>query len=280
MYATLGAVRSKTQKISPKKASDMLAANTTNRPISKPVVRSFADVMRRGEWRVTHQGIAFDTNGVLVDGQHRLAAVLEADMPIEMTVFTEVPPETFDVLDTGKRRNAADVLAIDGETKTLMLASMLRTVWLYQHRPEQSWSGRAASVSNPEIRQTLGEHPGIRDCVTLGERIAAETGMIKSAAGAASYLVDHANPQADLDPWWEGIIEGAGLGKNDPRLRFRNTMLRMAREQASHTQRRRNTREHVALYLKAFNAWAGGEALHQLRYSAQQPLPPIATAGT
>lgn len=258
----------------------MLAANTTNRPISKPVVRSFADVMRRGEWRVTHQGIAFDTNGVLVDGQHRLAAVLEADMPIEMTVFTEVPPETFDVLDTGKRRNAADVLAIDGETKTLMLASMLRTVWLYQHRPEQSWSGRAASVSNPEIRQTLGEHPGIRDCVTLGERIAAETGMIKSAAGAASYLVDHANPQADLDPWWEGIIEGAGLGKNDPRLRFRNTMLRMAREQASHTQRRRNTREHVALYLKAFNAWAGGEALHQLRYSAQQPLPPIATAGT
>jgi hypothetical protein len=38
---------------------------------------------------VTHQGIAFDTQGVLVDGQHRLAAIIEADRPVELTVFTE-----------------------------------------------------------------------------------------------------------------------------------------------------------------------------------------------
>jgi hypothetical protein len=41
-----------------------LAANTTNRPVSKAVVRSFAQAMRRGEWMVTHQGIAF--SGVIV----------------------------------------------------------------------------------------------------------------------------------------------------------------------------------------------------------------------
>jgi hypothetical protein len=51
---------------------------------------------------------------VLVDGQHRLAAIIEADLPIEVTVFTDVGAGTFDVLDTGKRRNAADVLAIEG----------------------------------------------------------------------------------------------------------------------------------------------------------------------
>jgi hypothetical protein len=60
-------------------------------------------------------GIAFDTNGVLVDGQHRLAAIVEADLPVELTVFTEVGQGAFDVLDTGKRRNAADILAIEGE---------------------------------------------------------------------------------------------------------------------------------------------------------------------
>jgi hypothetical protein len=84
------------------------------------VVRSFAEAMRRGEWLVTHQGIAFDVNGVLVDGQHRLAAVIEADQPVEMTVFTEVPEGAFDVLDTGKRRTAADVLAIEGEKEQLI----------------------------------------------------------------------------------------------------------------------------------------------------------------
>lgn len=270
-------VRSKVQTITPTKASRWLQLNTANRPTSKPVVHSFAEVMRRGDWKVTHQGIAFDTNGVLVDGQHRLAAVVEADAAVDMTVFTSVPADTFDVLDTGKRRNAADALAIEGEKSTPVLASMLRTVWLYHHRPDATWSGRTATVTNRQILDTLHEHPGVREYVVLGERTATETGMIKSAAAAASYLVDHANPQADLDPWWEGLLEGAGLTRDDPRLRFRNTMLRMAREQASRTQRRRNTREHVALYLKAFNAWATGNSLHQLRYTAREPLPPIAT---
>ncbi len=102
-----------------------------------------AEAMRRGDWLVTHQGIAFDTNGVLVDGQHRLAAIIEADLPVEVTVFTDVEPDTFDVLDTGKRRNAADVLAIEGEKSTATLAAMVRTVWQYENRPEASWSGGA-----------------------------------------------------------------------------------------------------------------------------------------
>ena len=122
-------MRSRVQTITPGKAAEYLQRNTANRPLSQRTVRDFAAAMRRGEWRVTHQGIAFDTTGALVDGQHRLAAVVEADLPVEMTVFADVPDGAFDVLDTGKRRNAADVLAIEGEKSAVMLAAMVRTVW-------------------------------------------------------------------------------------------------------------------------------------------------------
>jgi hypothetical protein len=37
--------------------------------------------------------------------------------------------------------------------------------------------------------------------------------------------------------------------------------------------RRRDTREHVALYMKAFNAWRTGEPLPQLRFTAREPMP-------
>src|SRR5947208_280008 len=248
-------VRSRVQKITPDKAEEMLAANTANRPVSKSTVRAFAEAMRRGDWLVTHQGIAFDTNGVLVDGQHRLAAVIEAEIPVEMMVFTEVEPDIFDVLDTGKRRNAADVLAIEGEKSTTLLAAMVRTVWLYHNRRDASWSGGGAAVTNHQVVQTLEAHPRIREFVSVAEKIAAETGMIKSAAGAAAYLVESANKtkKARLEKWHDGVIEGAGLRKNDPRLVFRRTMFTMARRQAGEVQRRRDTREHVGLYLKAFN---------------------------
>ncbi|HEY0869333.1 MAG TPA: hypothetical protein VGD55_02950, partial [Acidothermaceae bacterium] len=107
---------------------------------------------------------------------------------------------------------------------------------------------------------------------------AAATGMIKSAAGAASYLVERANKCANLTGWYEGIIDGAGLRKNDPRLLFRRVMFAMARKQAGTVMRRRDTREHVALYLKAFNAWATNEDLPQLRFNSRDTMPPIAKA--
>ncbi|HZC52509.1 MAG TPA: hypothetical protein VE441_08440 [Mycobacterium sp.] len=271
-------MRSRVQTITPAKAEEMLATNTANRPVSRSTVRAFAEAMRRGDWLVTHQGIAFDSNGVLVDGQHRLAAIIEADLPVEMTVFSEVAPDTFDVLDTGKRRNAADVLAIEGERSTILLAAMVRSVWLYDNRRDVSWSGGGAVVTNHQIVQTLEAHPRIREFVAVGERVAAETGMIKSAAGASAYLVERANKARKtlLGEWHEGIIDGAGLVKTDPRLVFRRTMFSMARKQAGIVQRRRDSREHVALYLKAFNAWAGGETLTSLRFAARESVPTIA----
>ena len=271
-------MRSRVQTVTPKKAAEYLERNTANRPLSQRTVREFAQAICRGEWRVTHQGIAFDTTGALVDGQHRLAAIIEADTPVEMTVFTDVPVGAFDVLDTGKRRNAADALAIEGEKSAVMLAAMVRTVWLYEHRPEMNWSGGDAGVTNYQIVQTLEQHPKLRDFVAVGEQIAAATGMIKSAAGAASYLVTAASTR-DLAPWFDGIIEGTGLAKGDPRLIFRRVMFAHTRKQAGQVLRRRESREHVTLYLKAFNAWITGTPLTKLKYVPREPVPPIATHG-
>jgi hypothetical protein len=273
-------VRSKVQAITPKKAAEFLEANTSNRPLSKATVKSFAEAMTRGDWMVTHQGIAFSSTGVLVDGQHRLAAIVEADMPVELTVFTDVNDRTFDVLDTGRRRNAADVLALEGEKSVTMLAAMVRTVWLYENRPDLTWSGGGAAVTNHQIVTTLTAHPKLRDFIAVGDQLAAAIGMIKSAAGAASYIVSQANPKADLSPWFDGVTEGVGLGKGDSRLMLRRVMFNMTRKREGQPKRRRDTREHVGLYFKAFSAWATSETLSQLRFAGRDPLPAIATLGT
>lgn len=268
-------MRSKVQTITPKKATELLEANTSNRPLSRATVRAFAGAMQRGEWVVTHQGIAFDTKGVLVDGQHRLAAIIEADTPVDLTVFTDVEEGTFDVLDTGKKRNAADVLAVEGEVSAPRLAAMVRAVWLFENRPGLNWSGGAAAVTNHQVVQTLAAHPKIRDLVPVAIRISKAIGMVESAAGAASYLVEQANKRANLDPWYEGIIEGTQLERNDPRLLLRRSMLAMSRKTTG-VSHRRDTRQQVALYIKAFNAWATGEEISGgLRFTTREEMPKI-----
>ena len=111
-----------------------------------------------------------------------------------------------------------------------------------------------------------------------GRLVRCERDVVLHTATPSLHSSRHAgdaNKRADLDYWYEGIIDGAGLANTDPRLMFRRTMFAMARRQAGVVQRRRDTREHVALYLKAFNAWASGDTLTSLRFAAREPVPTI-----
>jgi len=49
------------------------------------------------------------------------SSIIKADQPIELTVCTEVRRVHLRRADTGKRRNAAEVLTTEGEQSTSML---------------------------------------------------------------------------------------------------------------------------------------------------------------
>lgn len=99
--------------IGPQFAKRVLLKNE-NRNVRETHVRSIYETMMRGEWRKTHQGIAFDEDGYLLDGQHRMMAL--ARMPegflIEMLVTTGLPrSHAWDAIDiNGLKRTVADVL--------------------------------------------------------------------------------------------------------------------------------------------------------------------------
>lgn len=95
-------------RITPKLAAEWLRTNQGNRKIRKMTVDAYARDMRAGKWKVTHQGIAFDERGHLLDGQHRLAAVILADTPVTMLVVRGVARENLQVVDAGVHRTAAD----------------------------------------------------------------------------------------------------------------------------------------------------------------------------
>lgn len=100
--------------ISPERAAVMLEANTHNRPLSASRVEKFANDMRAGNWKFTHQGVAFDSKKRLIDGQHRLQAVIQSGVTIQTFVFGGFDPDIFDVLDTGGNRSKSDALSIAG----------------------------------------------------------------------------------------------------------------------------------------------------------------------
>ncbi len=100
--------------ITPAMASQWLASNTINRRLRRSVVDGLVAAFKRGEYQLTHQGIAFADSGELLDGQHRLAAISEMpeSFSVEMIVTRGLPVDAFRVIDKGLKRSHSDTLGI------------------------------------------------------------------------------------------------------------------------------------------------------------------------
>lgn len=100
--------------MSPDVATQLLRCNSGNRPIRPRHVAVLANEMIEGRWRLTHQAIAITSKGYIVDGQHRLSAVVAAGVTVPMLMDQNADLRTADVIDTGIARTGGDVLAMGG----------------------------------------------------------------------------------------------------------------------------------------------------------------------
>jgi len=111
--------------VTPEQALDWLERmNNNNRPLSETYAQRLARDMRAGRWVVTHEGIAFDPQGVLLDGQHRLWAVALAEVPVRMHVWFDVTPESLMVINNGKPRSLADNLKLSGNNGSVSIRDL------------------------------------------------------------------------------------------------------------------------------------------------------------
>lgn len=99
--------------ITPEIAKEYLKHNRKNRTVMPKTVETYARDISRGAFVTTHQGIAFDTDGELLDGQHRLLAIIVANKPATMMVPRDVPKEAALVTDRGVTRSIRNVVTIE-----------------------------------------------------------------------------------------------------------------------------------------------------------------------
>ncbi len=104
------------REISPELATKMLEGSYGNRKRRPHLVAVYAEAMKRGQWRTTHQGLAIDEAGNLLDGQHRLLAVVKSGVTVRMMVttyqgFAGGRWHAFDLGNGG--RNLTDITGID-----------------------------------------------------------------------------------------------------------------------------------------------------------------------
>ena len=108
--------------ISPVMATELLRANLGNRELRRAQVDKYAYDMASGRWELTHQAIAFNRAHVLIDGQHRLSAVVQSRATVTMLVTFNVEARTQAPIDRGLSRTLGDITQTSSRTAAVAAA--------------------------------------------------------------------------------------------------------------------------------------------------------------
>jgi hypothetical protein len=112
-------------KVTPEMAAKFLLKNDGNRKLREQHAAGLARAIENGKYQLTHQAAAVTKKGRLIDGQHRMRAIIMAGKPVEMFIAYDVPDDTFAVLDAGMPRKMHERLQSDPK-KTSVCTSLFR----------------------------------------------------------------------------------------------------------------------------------------------------------
>lgn len=260
------------EQVTPLQAEAWLRGNNNNRNLVETRIVGYVAAMRRGEWRLVGDAIAFDEQGNLRNGQHRLNAVVRSGITCPFIVLRGVADDAFDVMDQGKPRGIADVLHLNGHKNSLGLAGAIRLLMILEARGRLSIHGqtRAELVTGPTTLAYVENHPEVQDGFRMAESVrGAGLGGGVSLWAAMFTLFYRISPEA-ADEFRSMLATGTGpgWGVGHPALTLRNRAIKDGRE---FTKSEQDKEELGAYIIKAWNAYRRHKKITVLVWRTEGP---------
>lgn len=263
------------ETITPAMAAEYLLKNTRNRRVTQSRVNRLAVEMTSGCWRINGDSIRFDSNGDLLDGQHRLMAVTVAGVPITTMVIRGLDPEVFSTVDTGKQRCGADALSIIGVSNGSWVAGALRMV--SSSRLRKDWNGASHSKTNPTNAQILALYHEHEEIVLSVERMQKnDTREVRklltpTAAVFAHYWFSTIDAD-DAETFFQMLEYRANMDKDHPMMLLHKKLTLLQNREHGGKSRESKTVA-LALCFKTWNALRDKKQIKVLSYNQGQKFP-------
>ena len=267
----------KTEKIGPKQAQSYLDLMKTNRKLRKRLVERYAAAMQAGQWKLAGDPIKFNNKNELIDGQHRLSAIILSGKTVEFDVRRNLHPDVFAVLDTGGTRSPGDMLQVAGFNYTTNVASAIRQASSILEvesgviTPTSLGKKRIAPVVLLEWAQEHSDEL-LEACKSTMTKDAKVVCSPPSLFAALYFLFAQYNRKAARE-FFTILVEGIGFehDAHDPIYMLRKQLL--ALKANKHTKRPGYYK--TALIIKAWNAFQMRDTIQQLKFSDGETWPEI-----
>lgn len=223
-------------KISPAQAREWLAVSPerTQRTLNKRNVAKILHAIEAGEWQLTHQPIALDETGFVLDGRHRLSAIAGQRKHVTSYVAFGADPDTYKVIDTGRSRSPGDALRIAGYTDVNVLAAATRQVLAYPEvvGTSSTLGSVSATLTTVEIMNALenGElGQSIQESARAGHQIShgiGRYGVRTSATALMSVIAIYSKYSPEIaEEFALRLGDGVNLDAVSPIRAFRQWLM-------------------------------------------------------
>lgn len=253
--------------LTPEDAAKLLAVSQgqTQRKLRQANIDRLTHAIIAGQWKETHQPIALNGDGVVIDGQHRLTAIVAAGMTVRTLIARDVPEDTFQVIDTGSVRSPYDVLVLAGIPNGAKMAAACRYLLVYEDvvGTPDSFQSQRQKYTSADILNLAQSARGKQ----LNDSINAATGVVWALgrAGYATWMgaVVQLMRESPVDDglcleFIERLRDGANLKPGSPIL----TLRRYLTGDGGLIKANGGNRAQMGMgsTIKAFNTWLeGGE---------------------
>lgn len=252
--------------VSPAMARAWLEHNKKNRNVSASLVNRYAQVMKAGGWEVNGEAIIFDTNGNLIDGQHRLHAIVKADVEVDTVVVLGVEPDSIYTIDTGRMRRASDLLHMEGFKDSLSLAAAVKIIMQYLDGQLVPSQHHKRYIENQAVLDFAQKHER-RLAVSAqawGSNM-TESALMPRSLGLAAHFIMARKDEEMADEFFDLLRDSNGLPEDHP---VRAAYDRLFRRALTHTGQRRSDEgkfETLAILFRAWSLWRQGKQSKQIR---------------
>ena len=205
-------VRHSLKTITPAVASALINRSVEhgvkNRKVNQKLVNRYAKAMLEGDWKINGKTVVLDEQGCILDGQHRLYACVQANVPFTTSFVENAPRDSFDTIDCGRPRSASQILEMEGIKYYNTIASIIYGVEAIRQAGQIGY--KKADVANVEVRdQYLESKKQLDKIAAIIAPICQVTKMMtpKMAGSIFFYLVhDLKQPWAKVEEFITGII--------------------------------------------------------------------------
>jgi hypothetical protein len=184
-------ITTKWESVTPSLAASYLQSNHEHNRRRMPALRvRYQRDIADGHWHPTHEGIAFDSEGRLVDGQHRLEAIAESGRSVWMLVTHNLPPQSLEVINRGRSRTLTHALQIMGMDANNRLVATARMMYAGPSSSSGSRTAPGNAVTDIMLREFIEQHV---EAITFAMEVTPRTVAPASVVAVIARAYYHAD---------------------------------------------------------------------------------------